>query len=90
MSIYVKEKGLRFVKTYSHDFISFAKKRWIGQSLIDIYCKEFKAYSNQYYEEAIQSGRITVNDCKANLQYKIRNQDKIVHKVIRQENPVLD
>jgi hypothetical protein len=37
MSIYFKEKGLRFVKTYYHEFVSYAKKRWIGEALIDIY-----------------------------------------------------
>ena len=81
---------MRIVKEYPYDFVSFAKKRWIGKSLIDIYLKEFKAFSRVYYEEAIIEGRITVNGKKVPLDFIIENGDKIVHTVTRRESPVLD
>jgi hypothetical protein len=71
--VYIKERGLRFVQSYSHEFVSYAKKRWIGQTIFDIYLKEFKAFSKKYYEEAIIGGRITVNNKKVPLDYEIKN-----------------
>ena len=35
--LYTFTDGLRFVKPYTHDFTCFAKRRWIGSLLIDIY-----------------------------------------------------
>ena len=74
---------------YTYEYATFAKKRWIGQQLFDIYTKEFKAFSRQYYEDAIVTGRITVNGKKVDLDYKIKESDKIVHKILRDETPVL-
>jgi hypothetical protein len=80
---------LRYVKPYSHEFKAFAKRRWIGQTLIDVFTSEFKAFSPDYYREAILGGNITVRDQKVPLDYKIRDGDKILHKTVRQETPVL-
>lgn len=64
---------LRFVKEYTYEFVSYAKKRWIGETIYDLYAKEFKAFSNKYYEQAIHDGRITVNGKIVSPQYVIRN-----------------
>lgn len=71
--VYIKERGLRFVKQYQCEFLSYAKKRWIGQTIFDIYSKEFKAFSKKYYEVAILDGRISVNGKTVPLTYVIKN-----------------
>jgi hypothetical protein len=58
---YELKNGLRFVKPYNHEFVTFCKRRWIGKPLIEVYSAEFKAYSEKYYREAIADGRITIN-----------------------------
>ena len=60
-TIYVVKDSLRFVKPYSHEFTTFAKRRWVGQSLLDVFSREFKAYSSDYYTKAIESGKIRCN-----------------------------
>jgi hypothetical protein len=45
-SMYYFKNGLRMVQTYEHQFFAFAKQRWIGKGLLDIYAKEFLAYSH--------------------------------------------
>lgn len=60
-TIYIVKDSLRFVKPYSHEFTTFAKRRWVGQSLLDVFSREFKAYSSDYYTKAIESGKIRCN-----------------------------
>lgn len=48
------EEGLRLVHPYPHKFECYAKRRWIGQDLLSIYAKEFKAFSRDYYKNAIE------------------------------------
>ena len=88
-SVYEIRNNLRFVKPYSHEFKTFAKRRWIDQKLIDVFKVEFKAFSPAYYEGAIEHGKITVNDKIVDIDYRIREGDKIVHKTTRHETPVL-
>jgi tRNA pseudouridine synthase 9 len=87
--MYEVRSGLRFVKPYEHEFTSFTKRRWIGQMLFDIFSTEFKAFSSNYYSDAIKSGMITVNGKKVGLDYRLKDSDRIVHKTTRQETPVL-
>ena len=35
-------------------------------------------------------GRITVNGKKVDLEYKVKENDKIVHAIVREETPVID
>mmetsp|Transcript_15591 Transcript_15591/g.10960 ORF Transcript_15591/g.10960 Transcript_15591/m.10960 type:complete len:157 (-) Transcript_15591:606-1076(-) len=51
---------------------------------------EFKAYSEDYYHGAITDGRITVNNKKVGIDYRVRDGDKIVHKTKRCETPVVN
>ena len=57
--------------------------------LFDIFSTEFKAFSSNYYSDAIKSGMITVNGKKVGLDYRLKDSDRIVHKTTRQETPVL-
>ena len=87
--MYEIKGNLRFVKEYTHVFTVFAKKRWLGRKLVEVFTSELKAYSGDYYKEAIETSRITVNDKTVSLEYRIKEQDKIVHKAIRNETPCL-
>jgi hypothetical protein len=40
-SVYEVKNSLRYVKPYKHEFKAFAKKRWFGVKLIDIFQGEF-------------------------------------------------
>ena len=88
-SVYEIRDGLRFVKPYRHEFKTFAKRRWIDQKLIDVFKVEFKAFSPEYYTNAIIDGKITVNDKIVGIDYKIREGDKIIHATVRHETPIL-
>ena len=87
-SAYEIRGNLRFVKAYKHDFKTFAKRRWIGVKLIEVFTSEFKAFSTKYYTNAIEIGKITVNDKTVPLEYCVREGDRIVHSTIREETPV--
>lgn len=70
-SHYYFKHGLRLVNTYKHEFLAYSKKRWLGQTLLDIYTKEFIAHTKSYYEQAIHDGRITVNNKRVSCEYKL-------------------
>lgn len=89
-SIYEVKHGLRFVKAYTHEFTTFAKRRWVGKSLLDVFSAEFKAYSTSYYEEAIAKGMILCNGkIVSATAYKIKEGDKIIHNTSREETPIV-
>jgi tRNA pseudouridine synthase 9 len=54
-----------------------------------VFSREFKAFSKQYYIEAIGTGRITVKGKIVETCYKLKDGDKIVHKTVREETPIL-
>jgi 23S rRNA-/tRNA-specific pseudouridylate synthase len=70
--------------------------------LLEVYSKEFKAFSRNYYENAIEfwknndtegttiKGKITVNGKNIQLDYNIKDGDKIVHSTVREETPIYD
>jgi tRNA pseudouridine32 synthase len=41
--------GLRHVVPYVHEYRAFAKQRWFGRTILDIYVSEFGGYSEEYY-----------------------------------------
>lgn len=71
-----------------YQFRTFAKERWLGRSILDVFSSEFVAYSKEYYENAILSGRVTVHDERVSCSYVIRSGDLLVHKTHRHEPPV--
>jgi 23S rRNA-/tRNA-specific pseudouridylate synthase len=87
---YYYRNGLRFVKSYYHEFTCFTKARWVGKSLIEVYSTEFKAYSKDYYEKTIENGKIHINGNRVGLNYNLKDGDKIIHEVLRIETPVLE
>lgn len=79
---------LRIIEPYMHTFASFAKARWIGRTLLDVYSTEFGSYPAAYYEAAILDGRILVSGNRAALDYKIQGHDELSHTVHRHEPAV--
>lgn len=76
---------VRFVEPYPHTFTSFAKKRWEGRSVLDVYATEFGAYPRSYYESAIRQGRIVVSNHRVDPTYLIKGSDTLCHTVHRHE-----
>ncbi|GAA5841071.1 hypothetical protein JCM5353_001372 [Sporobolomyces roseus] len=85
---YYEEGGLRKVKPYMFTFHSWAKERWQGRTLIDIY-SEFRDRTQEYYEWAIETGIIVVNNRKATPNQIIQNGDLISNVSHRHEPPVV-
>ncbi|CAB9501385.1 pseudouridine(32) synthase, mitochondrial [Seminavis robusta] len=82
------EQFIRVIHPYAYTFSSFAKQRWIGRTVLDIYVTEFGSYPESYYKAAIRQGRILVSDNKVDLSYKIQGKDVLTHIVHRHEPAV--
>lgn len=78
----------RFIKPYTFTFHSYAKQRWLGRPLVDVFAQEFKHVSRSIVEERIRNGMITVNGARIGVDYTIRNKDLIEHTTIRREMPI--
>ena len=70
--------------------MSYAKKRWWDENLLEVFAREFVAYPRPYYINAIAEGKITVNGKKVSTEYQIKNGDAIIHHKIRTETPVFN
>ena len=77
--VYLKQFPFRFVQPYAYTFKTFTKGRWVGKPILHTLTKEFKAYSPEYYELALQTGKITVNSKQVPPDYILRNGDAINH-----------
>lgn len=84
------QQKLRYVEPYFFEFETFAKERWFGEKLSNVFAKEFGYYSLGYYEAAILEGRLFVNDSRCALDYELKQNDVVCHRVHRHEPPVLD
>ncbi|GAA5877462.1 hypothetical protein JCM3774_001619 [Rhodotorula dairenensis] len=84
---YYEESGLRKVAPYMFTFHSWAKERWQERTLIDVY-SEFRDRTTEYYEWAIESGIILVNNEKSTPDRLLRNGDLISNVMHRHEPPV--
>ena len=80
-----------FIRVIPYHFMhkTWAKQRWIGKSLEEVYQAEFLEHPASYYRAAIKLGKITVNGKKVTPAYKIRESDLLQHKAHRHEPPVL-
>jgi 23S rRNA-/tRNA-specific pseudouridylate synthase len=76
---------LRVVEPYPYSFSTYAKARWIGRTILDVYHTEFGSYPKSYYASAIHQGRILVSDQKVNDTYLIQRGDLLSHTVHRHE-----
>eukprot|EP00977_Amphora_coffeiformis_P007111 scaffold1552_cov175-Amphora_coffeaeformis.AAC.2 len=79
---------LRLIIPYHYNFTSYAKARWVGRTVLDVYTSEFGGYPQSYYEMAIAQGRILVSDEKVDTSHVIKATDVLVHCVHRHEPAV--
>ena len=90
-----KRQWLLHLDPYAYTFESFAKSRWTGRAILDVYTDEFKAYPSSYYKEAIQQGRIQVmhknspSPVTVGCDYEIQGSDVLSHSVHRHEPSVM-
>lgn len=82
------QRRVRIVHPYPYTFATFAKSRWLGRPLIDVYQQEFGSYPRSYYEAAINAGRILVSGERVTCDYAIKQGDELTHTVHRHEPAV--
>ncbi|KAI2496670.1 RNA pseudouridylate synthase [Fragilaria crotonensis] len=81
---------IRSVPPYVHTYYTHVKARWTGKSVLDVYCNEFGGYSEQYYEAAIQTGKILLSDKRISPHHVLENgQDVLSHTIHLHEPDVI-
>jgi len=85
---YYFENGLRKVYPYYFTFTTFTKGRWVGESILEVFAREFRAHPRQQYERCINAGTLTVNYEKVDTDYKLKHNDLLANIVHRHEIPV--
>ncbi|XP_044759669.1 RNA pseudouridylate synthase domain-containing protein 2-like [Coccinella septempunctata] len=85
---YYFENGLRKVYPYYFTFTTFTKGRWVGEKILDVFAREFRAHPATEYERCIQSGSLTVNYKKVSTDYELKHNDLLANIVHRHEVPV--
>ena len=87
---FIHKDGIRYVEKYTHVFRGYTKNRWLGKPLYQVCWEEFKSYSNEYYLDAIKSGKVKVNNQIASPEYIMKHNDQLQHFAERIETPILD
>ncbi|KAI8064401.1 pseudouridine synthase [Gongronella butleri] len=87
---YIFEHGLRKVKPYFFVYRAYAKGRWLGREILEVFCSEFRDRSEHYYRYAIKRGLITINGETVEVDTKVKNGDIVGHEIHRHEPPVPD
>lgn len=86
---YIFRDGIRYVRPYYFEFISHAKNRWAGKTIVDLFAEEFKGRPHDYYVSAVKAGRIQVDGQIVPVSYVVQPSQKISHFLHRHEPPVM-
>ncbi|WOL11451.1 RNA pseudouridine synthase 7 isoform X1 [Canna indica] len=86
---YIFRNGKRYVRPYYFEFISHVKNRWAGKTIVDLFAEEFKGRPHGYYVNAVNCGRIQVDNKTVSTSYVVQSSQKISHFLHRHEPPVL-
>jgi len=86
---YYVDNGLRKVYPYYFTFTTFTKGRWVGEKILDVFAREFRAHPVEEYERCILDGTLTVNYEQVDTEYRLRHNDLLANIVHRHETPVL-
>lgn len=49
----IEEEGFRRVKPYYFEYRTFAKERWLGRTVLEVFQKEFRDRSPEYYVRGV-------------------------------------
>ncbi|KZV28746.1 RNA pseudouridine synthase 7-like [Dorcoceras hygrometricum] len=75
---YIFRDGIRYVKPYYFEFISHAKNRWAGKTIVDLFAEEFKGRPRDYYVCAyLKAGRIQVDGQVVPVSYVVQSSQKL-------------
>lgn len=85
---YYFENGLRKVYPYHFTFTTYTKGRWVGEKILDVFSREFRAHPVAEYERSIETGSLTVNYEKVPVDYRLKHNDLLANTVHRHEVPV--
>jgi len=85
---YYIENGLRKVYPYFFTFTTFTKGRWVGEKILDVFAREFRAQPAKEFERCIETGSLTVNYEIVPIEYKLKHNDLLANVVHRHEVPV--
>ncbi|XP_034667167.1 RNA pseudouridylate synthase domain-containing protein 2 isoform X1 [Drosophila subobscura] len=85
---YYFENGLRKVYPYFFTFTTFTKGRWVGEKILDVFAREFRAHPAEEYQRSIETGKLTVNYEKVPSDYRLKHNDLLSNVVHRHEVPV--
>ncbi|XP_065331588.1 pseudouridylate synthase RPUSD2-like isoform X8 [Cloeon dipterum] len=85
---YYIENGLRKVYPYYFTFTTFTKGRWVGEKILDVFAREFRAHPAEEYERCIKAGTLTVNYEAVDIDYRLKHNDLLANIVHRHEVPV--
>jgi len=86
---YYFENGLRKVKPYFSIADTFAKERWIGKTLREIYTDMFRLFDIKHIEESVRRGNLLLNaQLISSLDLKVTAGDVISFKRHRHEGAV--
>ncbi|KAF9929941.1 hypothetical protein FBU30_001100 [Linnemannia zychae] len=83
-----QKKHLRKIQPYYFKYQTYAKGRWLGRKLIEVFNTEFRDRDNTFYERAIKDGRVKINGEVVDKDYIVRNSDIVSHDIHRHEPPV--
>ncbi|GER44032.1 pseudouridine synthase family protein [Striga asiatica] len=86
---YIFRDGIRYVRPYYFEFVSHAKNRWAGKTIVDLFADEFKGRDRHYYVSAVKAGRIQVDGHIVPVSYVVQSSQKISHFLHRHEPPVM-
>lgn len=78
--------GLRKVYPYYFTFTTFTKGRWVGEKILEVFAREFRAHPAEEYERCIRAGTLTVNYQKVDVDYRLRHNDLLANVVHRYVN----
>ena len=85
---YVLCDGLRHVRPYHFAHSVYAKRRWYGRRVLDVFAAEFFHPSPSYYLTAMQLGLLTINGQPCTPLTTVASSDLIRHTLHRHEPPV--
>lgn len=79
--VYEARDGLLFVQPYVQTLEAACKQRWIGRTLLEVYCAEFATghVTPAYIAEAIARGAIGVDGACADPLTKLRASSRVSH-----------
>ena len=86
---YYYESGLRKVYPYYFTFTTFTKGRWVGDTILSVFSREFRAHPAEEYRRCIEAGSLTVNYEKVSIDYQLKHNDLLANIVHRHEVPVV-